>query len=844
MDKRPRRYEISKPKPIYGLPPPPPPPPPRAADPALPPPPLPPAPAAPTDVVPTPASTKHAAPDPAPWSSLIPRPLSDIRELSEPSIIDHAVVRWLPQPRRKVSEAAPAKRSLSNHRSRSLKTTAVVPSKAPSPTAATQPPEGGSSSYSSTPEQASFFSIPPSSIPRRSSSFQRQRPTGHSRIPSVHTHSAPCSDRQQQFLVPNRGPSQSPVKQAGLRLDPTTSDAARRIPSRTQIRAPPPVEILDFPQHKHPRVKLELQVSAPIFVGGGSIEGFVKITVDDNEQSRARRPLGIGGLAVDLLGIEQISINRKATFLALGTELIDKRHPPPAKMVQSAALSAEEKFWSLLPSTSALPFMISLPLDTGPPPFQSKHASIRFMLAVTAVIQETGKLYRVRTSHDVHILPTYDPEKALTSLPSPLTASDELSFSRSAALETLKVTAGLHRQVWVSGNSIFVDLHIVNNCYRPVRKLELTLERDVLFYKHAAATTLEKSAGQARIFESNEQTILTKAQLKSGTTGWHGVESHSCETRTCELEVPRGHATVRCGKWFEVRYFLNVTVSLTNSKLVSIQLPIILIHMNSLDVVPNSVAQVAAAIEEKRACHRVSRSRSRRKAASHGRHRSCSSPTASIKPLSKASYAQGRAFAAPRLQSLERQRDHQVDMAQIRSVIDASPRKFAPRLKKGAALIKVASNTSLARMAFGTKSTEMVGASDALSCSTPPHQTAGTDGFEAWKGHLRHVQSSEALFATRRPDDQNAKPHDPSSSKRSHIAPHVLGLDSATRGVSIDARSERSATGTSLREKLDQSRFGFKAVRRKGSGGLRERGSNWWGQRWNGERLRDREGWI
>ncbi|PIB01178.1 hypothetical protein CB0940_01672 [Cercospora beticola] len=847
MEKRPRRYEISKPKPIYELPPPPPHL--RGADSALPPPPPPPAPAPPKEIVPPPAPPRHQTPDPAPWSSLIPRPLSDIRELSEPSILDHAMLRHPPQPRRKASEAGSAKRSLSIKRSLSLKAATSMSAKAAKaspPNPGIQPPEGGSSSYSSTPEPASFFSIPPSSIPQRSSSFQRQGPIGHSRKPSVRTQSAPGSDRQQQFLVPNHGPSQSPVKQAGLRLDPMTSDAARRIPSRTQIRAPPPLEILEFPQHKHPRVRLELQVSAPIFVGGGSVEGVVKITVDDNEQFRGRRPLAIGGLAVDLLGIEQISNNRKATFLALGTELIDKRHPPPARMVESGTLCAEEKFWSLLPSTSALPFMISLPLDTGPPPFQSKHANIRFMLAATAVIRETGKHYRVRTSHDVHVLPTYDPEKALTSLPSPLTASDELSLSRSAASETLKVTAGLHRQVWVSGSSIFVDLHIVNKCCRPVRKLELTLERDILFYKHAAAMTLEKSAGQARIFESNEQAILTKTQLKSGTAGWHGVESHSSETRTCELEVPRGHATVRCGKWFEVRYFLNVTVSMTSSKLVSIQLPIILIHMNSLDVVPNSVAQVAAAIEEKRACRQLSRSRSRRQDASHGRQRSCSSPTATTRPLQKTSYAQGRAFAAPRLQSLERRREHEVDMEQIREVIDSSPRKYGPKLKKGAALIKVASNTSLARMAFGTRSTEMADTSDVLSYSTPPNQTAGSlkDGLEAWRGYLRHGQSSEALSRTRWPDDQNIRPHGPFSSKGSHIPPYVLGLDSTTRDVSMDARSERSATAMSLREKLDQSRFEFKAVRRKGSGGLRERSMNWWGQRRNGERAREREGWI
>lgn len=58
---------------------------------------------------------------------------------------------------------------------------------------------------------------------------------------------------------------------------------------------------------------------------------------------------------------------------------------------------------------------------------------------------------------------------------------------------------------------------------------------------------MEKSAGQARIFDSNEKTILNKAIVKHGTTGWHGVPAHQTHIRTCDLEVPRGHATVKCG---------------------------------------------------------------------------------------------------------------------------------------------------------------------------------------------------------------------------------------------------------------------------------------------------------
>lgn len=92
---------------------------------------------------------------------------------------------------------------------------------------------------------------------------------------------------------------------------------------------------------------------------------------------------------------------------------------------------------------------------------------------------------------------------------------------------------------------------------------------------------MEKSASQARIFDSNEKSILSKAIIKQGA-GWHGVPEHGSHVRTCDLEVPRGHATVKCGmckdrsrifyenltqlgKYFEVRYFLNVTVGTSHT---------------------------------------------------------------------------------------------------------------------------------------------------------------------------------------------------------------------------------------------------------------------------------------
>lgn len=77
------------------------------------------------------------------------------------------------------------------------------------------------------------------------------------------------------------------------------------------------------------------------------------------------------------------------------------------------------------------------------------------------------------------------------SLPSPLTASDEWVKARDTAIDVVKVTAGLHRQVWVSGTSIYIDVHIVNHSRKAIRKIELQLERDILCYKHVCLAAVK-----------------------------------------------------------------------------------------------------------------------------------------------------------------------------------------------------------------------------------------------------------------------------------------------------------------------------------------------------------------
>ncbi|CAI6333080.1 unnamed protein product [Periconia digitata] len=646
-----------------------------------------------------------------------PRPLSDIRELTEPSLADTIPQRLLSEgniPRsvsrsdlsRKPSVASrrpSIDNRLAENRDPDKKTS--IDSNGARPAQRGRP---GNRTPSPDISISSIYSIPPNSVPPRSSSRVRARSASRSRPPPPVTASrAPTSSlhivplpppslTDPNKTIPQRGQSQSPLRHIAARLDPISHDTNRRIPSQTFIREPLSAELLEFPVHRHPRVHLELDLSAGIFVGGGSVEGTVQIKIDEADRIRHRRALAIGRISIDLLGLEEASGNRRAVFLNLATELIDDDNPPPPNMVEHRdQIGHDDSFWNLMPSVTNMPFMMSLPLNVGPPPFQSKNAKIRYSVCVSLLIRDQGKQYIVRASEDVTILSVYDPEKALMSLPSPLTASDEWVKPRDVTVEVVKVTAGLHRQVWVSGTSIYVDVHIVNNSRKMIKKIELQLERDLLCYKHVCGScsscasqqlltsvvysgccSYHGKIGQSSANLRQQRKIYTrKICNKTGdsrlarcacSSNTYPHLSFRSTSRSCYCEVWYVKPFTRripwdinqSGKYFEVRYFLNVIIGSAHTKLVAVQLPIVLIHMNSLDVVPNSVAQVAAAIEEKRTANTYKRG--------YSPPRLERQPSRSV---------QGRAFAAPRTQSLERMRSQAEELHVLSKDVDQSPRK-------------------------------------------------------------------------------------------------------------------------------------------------------------------------
>jgi hypothetical protein len=352
-----------------------------------------------------------------PWSTAI-RPLSDIRELTEPSLAElnfrnqeigrrSSVKRKKSSPIRKL----PITRNGSLGRKDSLKTAIRAPHHAGTSQIAelegNHPVSPGAQTDQSSAYSLSLENVPPRSSSRPGHGKKRSNSIARPQQPSVPPPTPGCGIGQ---TLPSCGTSRSPITDAATRINPLYSDIMTQVPSRTFVRTlEPNYDALEFPKHHHPRISAELHVGASLFVGGGSVEGDVRITVDDLERIRHRRQLAISRVSIDLLGVEEMSGAKRNVFLNLATELLDSENPPPHNMVDSLQqISPLDPFWLLAPSTSTLPFLVSLPLDVGPPPFRSKHARVRYVLCVTVLIRDQGKQYLIRCSQEIAVLSVYD----------------------------------------------------------------------------------------------------------------------------------------------------------------------------------------------------------------------------------------------------------------------------------------------------------------------------------------------------------------------------------------------------------------------------------------------------
>ena len=158
-------------------------------------------------------------------------------------------------------------------------------------------------------------------------------------------------------------------------------------------------------------------------------------------------------------------------------------------------------------------------------------------------------------------------EKVLVNLPSPLTASDELHFSNTNTSLPIRLTAGLHRQAWISGYTLFVDIQVENRSNRDVNKIEVSLEKTTVIYSFPPASANVGPAEALDIPDRCERSLVAKSVFKGASDI---VPAHTEAARTRRLEVPAGLVSVDTGKGLDLLYarlraFLGPVASSTKS---------------------------------------------------------------------------------------------------------------------------------------------------------------------------------------------------------------------------------------------------------------------------------------
>ena len=284
-------------------------------------------------------------------------------------------------------------------------------------------------------------------------------------------------------------------------------------------------------------------------------------------------------------------------------------------------------------------------------------------------------------------------EKALLNLPNPLIVSDSLHLSSGTRPESITLTAGLHRQTWISGYILFVDLYINNNSRKSVRKIQLQLERAIISHDLAAASLDHESgstgrAESLRVPDLTIKTIVAKHSLREPADV---IFPKSTSSRTCELSIPSGLVSITTGRFFGVRFFLNVQLSIGFNKKLKVQLPITLIHPNSIDIPPNAIGQVAEAIERKSRYGDVSGAGREDEdgdvflgsgaVSGNGGNANNHSKITSVPDISPYRYTAGRAFTAAREESHRQSKMRAMPTSEVDELtarLEVSPRKYHP----------------------------------------------------------------------------------------------------------------------------------------------------------------------
>lgn len=407
---------------------------------------------------------------------------------------------------------------------------------------------------------------------------------------------------------------------------PMTSEAQlknslKRSNAVTSAVAPPPAALEQGKANKA-RVEVDLVLESDLVVEGGTLQGRMQI--------RVRKGSEKGGVflaqpKIRVVGFEELLADDTRYIFYHHASVIDgdrsnKGPSEPYYLHDSPTLSSPEaaSFSALAcfnggpdaegyaegkVGSHSIPFSLELPVLKGAKgSYRGKNAVVRYIVfgsvklkSASGANQSIAHFYR-----HVDLFPYLNPAVILSSALKPIqvTSSKGLFLGGSGKVHLM---ASLHRNTWVAGQRVYINVGIQNDTSKKINGMTLSLIRTVTLYKsrpeldmdnHSARRELDPDACQT----STTRKKIAEEELEMGQKGsrgvvtargwWTGVELGQRVESSHYMHVPGDALSIWRGRHVEVVYSIKVSIGSSLSSVVSVELPVRVINFVSLDPPP------------------------------------------------------------------------------------------------------------------------------------------------------------------------------------------------------------------------------------------------------------------
>ncbi|KAK6331107.1 hypothetical protein TWF696_003178 [Orbilia brochopaga] len=362
-------------------------------------------------------------------------------------------------------------------------------------------------------------------------------------------HNTSVETQQTESLASN-ATSDEEASAISVRAQPSQKLPRPAFRPSTFVRPSLPQDLLLNPVISSTALKADIFITSPFHIAGGCVAGKLNISINAPDSTEVQ----LGRVAVDLIGVEELSWSSRRIIQALALEFIDDNHPPPPSILRQQDQNSGP-FWIVKPGDEVFPFSVDLPLDVGPGTFSSANARIRYVIYGTILFKIGNVKYLVRCCRDVAITPSISELRSTRlDFDHEIKVSEERTFTP-ANDGYLKLTASISRPYWFSGGSAFVDVLIENGSLYHIGKIRIKLVRHISVYKDSKPSDGEPGSSEPTF---TLKKTMARSELNTGSR-WTGLKMDKQASVTCEIEIPKGQLTIPLGTFFEVQYFVVVT---------------------------------------------------------------------------------------------------------------------------------------------------------------------------------------------------------------------------------------------------------------------------------------------